>query len=415
MKKTITKRILLAALAFSCLGNTSNAQWVAANTGLTSNNVNSLAASGTNLLCGTFNGLFISSDNGSNWTAVADTTFINQDVKQVVANGANVFAALQGRGIFKSTDNGLTWAAINSSFTSLGGGYYACSITMSGSTIYAGLSYDGLYMSSDNGVTWTKSNSSALNGATINTVVTSGANLLAASNGCGAAGGGKVYISNDNGVNWTTTTIDARSSGGLAVIGNMVFASTLDGVLKSSDNGVTWTTTTNVSGVVDNASSLTAVGSNLIVGSPYGMHSSSDNGVTWVDISSGAGASNLSVSSFAVNGANFFCGNTFHSVGVYRRAVSEIGGTTGISNLTNQQGINVSPNPSTDGIFNITLNAKNTSLKVSNLLGELVYSESLATSSPNRTLNLGHLPAGIYLLQVADGANVGSQKLVIQK
>ncbi|MEA3448944.1 MAG: hypothetical protein U9Q98_10955, partial [Bacteroidota bacterium] len=61
------KIILLAIVTLSV--NIVTAQWTQTN-GPYGGHINSIAISGTNIFAGTWDGVFLSSDNGQNWTAV---------------------------------------------------------------------------------------------------------------------------------------------------------------------------------------------------------------------------------------------------------------------------------------------------------------------------------------------------------
>ena len=60
-------------------------------------------------------GVFKSTDNGSNWSAV-NNGLTNLDVQAVAINpdiNTTVYAGTSGGGIFKTTDGGTTWIAVN--------------------------------------------------------------------------------------------------------------------------------------------------------------------------------------------------------------------------------------------------------------------------------------------------------------
>jgi hypothetical protein len=67
---------------------------------LTSSYVFSLAVSGTNLFAGTDGGVFLSTNNGTSWTA-ASTGFTNTDVYALAVSGTNIFAGTYGGGIWR--------------------------------------------------------------------------------------------------------------------------------------------------------------------------------------------------------------------------------------------------------------------------------------------------------------------------
>jgi hypothetical protein len=71
--------------------------------------------SGSNIFAGTDRGVFLSTDNGTSWTAVnsglkdRDTT----NVLSLAVSGSNIFAGTDS-GVFHSTNNGTSWTAISS-------------------------------------------------------------------------------------------------------------------------------------------------------------------------------------------------------------------------------------------------------------------------------------------------------------
>ncbi len=77
-------------------------------------------------------------------------------------------------------------------------------------------------------------------------------------------------------------------------------------------------------------------------------------------------------------------------------------------------GITISPNPSSNGIFNVSF-IQASSLKVVNTSGDEVYTEEVKTGETKATLNLSDLTNGIYFICVVDGDKVSKNKVVIQK
>ena len=73
------------------------------NNGLAAILVRSLAVSGTNLFAGTqAGGVFLSTDNGSSWTAV-NSGLTNRSVLSLAVSGSNLFAGTDGGGVFINT------------------------------------------------------------------------------------------------------------------------------------------------------------------------------------------------------------------------------------------------------------------------------------------------------------------------
>lgn len=74
-----------------------------------------LAVSGTNLLAGTLGGgIFISTNNGTNWN---QTGLTGTNVYSIAVHETNLFAGTSDGVVFLSTDNGTNWIAANTGLT----------------------------------------------------------------------------------------------------------------------------------------------------------------------------------------------------------------------------------------------------------------------------------------------------------
>lgn len=77
-------------------------------------------------------------------------------------------------------------------------------------------------------------------------------------------------------------------------------------------------------------------------------------------------------------------------------------------------GVNVYPNPSTNGIFNVDyLKANN--IKVINLQGVVISNEDLDAESGTKTVNLSEMSNGVYFIQVTDGVKSSKIKVTLSK
>jgi hypothetical protein len=160
---------------------------------LTDLSVSALAISGGNIFAGTGNGVFLSSNNGSNWTAV-NTGLTSTDVQALAISGINIFAATYSGGVFLSSNNGTNWTAVNTGLPApSSAGIY--SLAISGSDIFAGTEGYGVFRSSNNGSSWVAT-----------------------------------------GLITTVAIVPA-----LAISGNNIFAGTFRGVFLSTNNGNSWT------------------------------------------------------------------------------------------------------------------------------------------------------------------------------
>src|SRR3989338_6514331 len=87
-------RFLFVLSSIFMFANPLPAQWI--QTGLPTTVVSALAISGTNLFAGTDEGGFLSTNNGTSWTA-ASTGLTNTVVTALAISGTNLFAGTDGR------------------------------------------------------------------------------------------------------------------------------------------------------------------------------------------------------------------------------------------------------------------------------------------------------------------------------
>ncbi len=78
--------------------------------GLSNHSVYSLVVNESTLFAGTEAGVYLTSNNGQNWT---QTPLNNYAVYSLANNGKNIFAGTGGGGVFLSTNNGISWIQNN--------------------------------------------------------------------------------------------------------------------------------------------------------------------------------------------------------------------------------------------------------------------------------------------------------------
>ena len=155
--------------------NPLHAQWIQTN-GPYGGYVLTLAVSGTNLFAGTLGGVFLSTNDGTSWTA---TGLTNSYVRALAVSGTNLFAGTQG-GVFLSTNNGTSWTAASTGLTNT----YVRSLAVSGTDLYAGTFGGGIFLSIDDGTNWTEVNTGLTN-TDVYALAVSGTNLFAGTYGAG--------------------------------------------------------------------------------------------------------------------------------------------------------------------------------------------------------------------------------------
>jgi hypothetical protein len=121
---------------FRSIDNGTN--WTAANTGLTDSlDIQSLAVVGTNLFAATYFSVFRSANGGSSWSGVSQD--LPRNMMVVAGSGTHVFAGGYGGGIFHSTNNGKDWTAVNDGLTNT----YIWALAVIGTNVFAGTAGGG--------------------------------------------------------------------------------------------------------------------------------------------------------------------------------------------------------------------------------------------------------------------------------
>jgi hypothetical protein len=129
------------------------------------------------LFAGTYDGVFLSTNNGSNWTA-ASNGLTTRYVISLALHDSNVFAGTFGGGIFHSTDLGASWTAVNHDLTEND----VRALVADATNLFAGTFWGGVYLSSNNGSSWTAVNS-GLTSNHVYALALSNAHLFAGTDG----------------------------------------------------------------------------------------------------------------------------------------------------------------------------------------------------------------------------------------
>lgn len=134
------KNLIITVFLLFFAGRLIQAQWIQTG-GPCGGDVRCIASDGSNMFAGTSGtGLCLSTDNGSNWTAV-NTGLTNIDVHSLAISGSNIFAGTSGGGVFLSTNNGSNWTAVNTGLTNT----EVYSLAVSGSIMFAGTQSKGVW------------------------------------------------------------------------------------------------------------------------------------------------------------------------------------------------------------------------------------------------------------------------------
>jgi photosystem II stability/assembly factor-like uncharacterized protein len=154
--------------------------WSSVDSGREWGSINTFAVSGTTIFAGTEGlGVLLSTDDGSTWNETTSEYISGcRYVRSLSAFGLNLIAGTH-QGVFLSSDNGNHWSAINT-----GVELSFSSIAVLGTNIFAGDLFAGIYHSSNIGASWSRV-SDGLPDSSITSLAIFGVNLFAAVRGHG--------------------------------------------------------------------------------------------------------------------------------------------------------------------------------------------------------------------------------------
>lgn len=379
----------------------------------TSKGCNIIKGFGGNVYCGTSKGLFVSADNGDNWSNLTYTVSptANEDIASVlVASNGHIFIG-SATALYKSTDGGSSWSTVSSlpitgkiwDIAEIGGNIV---ISFDNSTDA------GTYYSPDFGSSWNLS--SGIN-SKVRRFFSDGATVY-----LGGTSNG-VYKSTDNGASWSVAGTGFPATPGIwsvDKIGSKLFAASVtgSGLFESADNGATWVSVAppvfngfcQVFSIAQNGSVLLA-SNDGVCNNGSSIRISTDNGATWNAFLSGITAPfYLPVLGKNSSGTSFFT-KRGNGAEVFRYDYSP---TSVKNSFSKTDDITLYPNPST-GILNIKgISAANASLVIYNIVGDEAY--NFVISQDKATIELPVKGMYLYKIMNDEGRLLKSGKIVIQ-
>jgi photosystem II stability/assembly factor-like uncharacterized protein len=279
------------------ISSNNGVNWTAINNGLTDSDIHSLLVNGTNIYAGTLSsGAFLSTNNGASWTSIKNG-LTNLQVEQLFALGSTVYAGTYGKGVFKTSNNGTTWTASNTGIASMD----IISSTVFGRNLIIGTYYYGAFVSKDSGATWTNINNGLPLHPNVNSLASFGSKLYLGGDG------GNVYLSNDTGATWTLLGSGIPTTAyiwSLAVDSTHIYAGTFKGLYVLANNDTSWSLLNSLFANVS-VSPIAIFNNNFYANSNFILYRSSD-GLTWNNITNGLPTD---VYSLIINGTNIFAGS----------------------------------------------------------------------------------------------------------
>ncbi len=282
------------------LSTNNGSNWIAKNTGLNdSTQVWFLATDKNKIFAGTPGGIYRTNNNGDNWTAVNNGLTKTKVIAMTIKEDT-LYARIYSGGIFASSDSGSNWSAVDTDTN-----FNVYGLAVSGNNIFARTS-SGVFLSKDNCVSWTEKDN-GIPFPEITTLAISGDTLFAGN----AEDGG--YWSTDTGNNWTRfIAVNSPEMTSYSINGNNILACTADwlnekgGLYLTTNGGNNWSTLYTGSTV----SNAITVENNIFAGTMNeGVLMSTDNGKSWKGANAGL-PYNAQVTVLAESGSNIYAGTT---------------------------------------------------------------------------------------------------------
>ncbi|HET9136568.1 MAG TPA: T9SS type A sorting domain-containing protein, partial [Candidatus Kapabacteria bacterium] len=235
----------------------------------------SLGASGDSVFAGTYNHIYLSTDNGASWSDSAIGAFKNE-VLAICCDKNNLYVGTFGSGIF--THKGNEWRAVNNDLISA----YGTSLIEKDNTIFAGI-YGGVFQSVDAGNSWI-SMDSGLTNTRVMALIEAENRLYAGTMGSGA------IFSSDDGMHWAATPIELQymTITSFVAIGEHVFVGTeSNGVYRTTDKGESWSPVNTDLNINTRINGFAASNNDLYTCTSSGIFQSTNEGTTWNKLGGG--------------------------------------------------------------------------------------------------------------------------------
>jgi hypothetical protein len=312
------KKLVLFSIIF--LYQLSSSQWQECNNGLTNKTVYSLGVLNGKIFAGTFNGIFVSSDDGESWVlcnngiSYNDTTKANR-VTFIKVIGNKIFAGVEGT-LYLSEDSGETWV---NKFNKLADNQYQLSMDIANEKLFLGVYGAGMYCSENYGNNWVLKN----NGLTekwILSVAAQGNKIF-----CGTGGSG-IFLSENNGDSWVNVLNQTGSIVTLLTVDYGIFAG--NGAHFSSNGGKKWYRKYEglPSGLNSGVYSFICDGNYVFAGTKIGVYVSDDKGDFWERKSVGIpmlGFGDINtIYAFAIKGDDIYAGSSCG--GMYKAKLKDV-------------------------------------------------------------------------------------------
>lgn len=360
-------------------------------TGVTNTTIYALSSFSNWILAGTMeHGIYMSDDNGDNWTP-KNTGLDYFSVKAIVHNTAgNIFIA--SKKVFFSADTCNSWTDRSNGIPS---GVNVISLYTKGNKVIAGTTDGGVFISNNEGLNWNVANTGLPN-HDITAVAFIGDTLFAGTEY------GHFFISNDNGSTWNPSNFYYfYNIPSITIRQNVIYVTSYTSIFKSSDFGNTWIYFgPGECFTYDQTGNFFSAYSNQ-------TYSSSDSGITWNEESTGLIQQSF-FNAMCTDDQFIYFGRS--SSGVWRRPIIEMVDVENTSFIETE--ILLFPNPVSGVLFLKFMSESDIENKI-----ELydIQGKKLIVIDANEaelTIDISGLPAGIYCIVVSNKESRKSYKVI---
>lgn len=353
---------------------------------------------------GTVNQMIFSVDNGQTWKWMDPPSFY---FAHPIITCNNVFVFLAGDGIYRSSDNGTNWTQVITGIPS-NNKAISCIASAGGSRLYTS-NYITIYKSDDDGSNWNALACAGLpNSAGIRTLFGENDFILATSNSGNIFDPlNGIYRSVDGGASFSQVSGKYLPSKFVKRGTTYYAASGGDGVIFSTDNGVSWDTLTSegLYPTVNKVLSIETSNNIIYAGTEGGIRALFTGSNKWINYNrkqfvAHSFSDNAKVNSIAKNGTNVFIGVDAWggTDGIYQRLLNQ---SVAVNDAAKNNTIHVYPNPISNGEeLNIVSNSNDLlDIELTNITGATIIKKNSIGSS---TIQIENLPSGMYFIRLGN-------------
>lgn len=384
--------------------------WKPINEGLKVQTISSIIPVNNGILTGTYtNGMYQSINNGNSWEQI-NNGLETKEVLALISDGTNVYCGTD-EGMYLSKDQGKTWKSKKSGDPYI---WKPFSFAIQDSRIFAGTGQRIIIVSDDKGETWNQYNNEVAfppnEWSSINAILVEDSVMIA---GAGHYG---IFTSFDHGMSWINT-LKFPNVFGYGVLSflrvkNRILAASTEGIYVSDNSGYSWK---NIgSGIPYNVEvySLLKLNNGIYAGTDNGVYRSDDQGINWKNVSQGL-MDNARVFSLMIKDQFLYAG--IYNGSVWRLPLTEV---LGVSKIENKMISTIYPNP-TSKLLNVVLDHvddRNFKITLSDIYGKSIISKELS-SNQNKLefqLDMEDYINGVYLLAISSQDYQYCEKIIKQ-